>query len=92
MYYSDCYLLSEQSMRNIFTVLPEVTNKTLYFAQDCINQVDDEIIAIATSKGWTISPAKNISEPIVVTTHSQIPSSTRRITPKTYDFSQFSEY
>lgn len=83
--------LSYESIMNIINKLADgVSGQTLYLTQDCVNMLSDEDIAIATNKGWTISPAKTIFEPIVVTNLSQVPSGTQTITPRTYDFSQYS--
>lgn len=82
--------LTYQSVLNILNGLAEgVTNKTIYFNQTNVNMLSDEDIAIATNKGWTVSPAKTINEPIVVTSLNQIPSNTVQIVPQIYDFSQF---
>lgn len=91
-YYADtCYSLSYESLLNMINGLADgVSGKTLYLTQDCVNQLNDSDIEIATNKGWSISPAKTITETIVVTDLSVIPSNTQQITPKTYDFSQFS--
>lgn len=86
---ANCYSLSYESLLNIINKANNTGSATLYFTQDCVNQLSDDDIAIATNKGWTISPAKNITETILVTDLSQIKSSTYQITPKTYDFSQF---
>ena len=50
--YSSCYILTPQSVRNIFNTLPATTySRTVYFSQDVINQMTDDEIAVATSKG-----------------------------------------
>lgn len=51
--------------------------------------MSDDDIAIAVNKGWTVSPAKSITEPKVVQYLNITPSTTYHITPKTYDFSQY---
>jgi hypothetical protein len=51
--------------------------------------LSDDDIAIATNKGWSISPARTMTEPVVVTELSQIPNRTYQISPRNYDFSQF---
>ena len=66
-----------------------MSGQTLYLNQDLVNQLSDDDIAIATSKGWNISPAKNISSPKVVTRMSDVLRSSYHITPKNYDFSQY---
>lgn len=89
-YANKSFSLSYDSILNIINGLADgVTGQTLYLSQEIVNELSDDNIAIATNKGWTISPAKTITEPIVVTEMSQIPTVTYRITPKTYDFSQF---
>lgn len=89
-YANTAYSLSYESLLNIINGLADgVSGQTLYLHQDCVNQLSDDDISLATSKGWSISPTKSISSPIIVTDLSQIPSSTYHITPKTYDFSQF---
>lgn len=91
MYLDRCYSLSYESLMNVINKLADgVSGKTLYLHQDCVNMLSDEDIAIATNKGWSISPARTITEPVVVTNLSQIPSITYQITPRTYDFSQYS--
>ena len=90
MHLDKCYSLSYESLMNVINKLTDgVSGQTLYLHQDCVNQLSDDDIAIATNKGWSISPARTITEPVVVTKLSQIPNSTYQITPKTYDFSQF---
>ena len=91
MYIGDCRILSYESLMNVINKLADgVSGKTLYLHQDCVNQLSDDDIAIATNKGWSISPARTITEPVVVTNLNQIPSTTYQITPRTYDFSQYS--
>ena len=91
MYLDKCYSLSYESLMNVINKLADgVSGKTLYLFQDLVNQLSDDDIAIATSKGWSISPARTITEPVVVTNLNQIPSTTYQITPRTYDFSQYS--
>lgn len=91
MYISDCRSLSYESLMNVINKLVDgVSGKTLYLSQDCVNMLSDDDIAIATNKGWSISPARTITEPVIVTALSQVPSATYQITPKTYDFSQYS--
>lgn len=90
VYLDNCYSLSYESLMNVINKLADgVSGKTLYLSQDCVNQLSDDDIAIATNKGWSISPAKTITEPVVVTNLSQVPTKTYNITPKTYDFSQY---
>jgi hypothetical protein len=67
-----------------------VNGQTLYLYQDLVNQLSDEDIAIATNKGWTISPTKSITAPKVVTSMSDVLRSSYHITLKNYDFSQYS--
>jgi hypothetical protein len=91
MYLDKCYSLSYESLMNVINKLADgVSGKTLYLHQDCVNMLSDDDIAIATSKGWSISPARTITEPVIVTTLNQIPSTTYQITSRTYDFSQYS--
>lgn len=91
MYLDRCYSLSYESLMNVINKLADgVSGKTLYLSQDCVNMLSDDDIAIATNKGWSISPARTITEPVVVTNLNQIPSTTYQITPRTYDFSQYS--
>lgn len=91
MYLDKCYSLSYESLMNVINKLADgVSGKTLYLFQDLVNQLSDDDIAIATSKGWSISPTRTITEPVIVTAMDQIPSSTYQITPRTYDFSQYS--
>lgn len=91
MYLDNCVSLSYESLMNVINKLEDgVSGKTLYLSQDCVNQLSDDDIAIATNKGWSISPARTITEPVVVTDLSQIPKTTYQITPRTYDFSQYS--
>lgn len=83
-------LLSYESLVNIINGLADgVSGKTVYFDQNCVNMLSDEDIAIATSKGWSISPAKSITAPIVVTNLSQIPSNIVHISRRVYDLSQY---
>lgn len=90
MYLEKCYSLSYESLMNVINKLADgVSGKTLYLTQDCVNMLRDDDIAIATSKGWSISPARTITESVVVTNLSQIPNTTYQINPRTYDFSQF---
>ena len=91
MYLDKCYSLSYESLMNVINKLADgVSGKTLYLSQDCVNMLSDDDIAIATNKGWSISPARTITEPVVVTNLSQIPAAIYQITPRTYDFSQYS--
>lgn len=91
MYLDNCYSLSYESVMNVINKLADgVSGKTLYLHQGCVNMLSDDDIAIATSKGWSISPARTITEPVIVTALNQIPSSTYQISPRTYDFSQYS--
>lgn len=90
LYSNSAYSLSYESLLNIINGLADgVSGQTLYLHQDCVNQLSDDDIAIATNKGWSVSPAKKITSPITVSNLSQIPTTTYQITPKTYDFSQF---
>ena len=91
MYLDSCRILSYESLMNVINKLADgVSGKTLYLNQDCVNMLSDDDIAIATSKGWSISPARTITEPVVVTALSQIPSTTYQISPRNYDLSQYS--
>lgn len=91
MYLDDCRILSYESLINVINKLTDgVSGKTLYLHQDCVNMLSDDDIAIATSKGWSISPARTITEPVIVTALNQIPISTYQINPRIYDFSQYS--
>lgn len=84
-------ILSYESVLNIINGLADgVSGKTLYLAQDCVNLLSDDDIAIATNKGWSISPSKNIDGPLVVTDASQLPSIVEYVHPHLYDFSQYS--
>lgn len=90
LYCNSAYSLSYESLLNIINGLADgVSGQTLYLHQDCVNQLSDDDIAVATNKGWSISPAKKITSPTTVYILSQIPVATYHITPKTYDFSQF---
>ena len=90
VHFSDNYCLSYESLLNIINGLADgVSGQTLTLHQDLVNQLSDDDIAIATSKGWSISPARTITTPVVVSDLSQIPSSTYGITSRTYDFSQY---
>lgn len=81
--------LSYESLLNIINGLADgVSGKTLYLEQGCVNMLSDEDIAIATAKGWSISPAKTQDAPIVVTTSSQFQGK-YQINPRLYDFSQY---
>jgi hypothetical protein len=51
--------------------------------------LSDDDIAIATSKGWSVSPAKSVTNKITVTSLSEIPSTNIRLHPRVYDLSQF---
>lgn len=52
MYLDKCYSLSYESLRNVINKLADgVSSKTLYLAQDSVNQLSDDDIAIATNKG-----------------------------------------
>ena len=52
MYLDSCYSLSYDSMINVINKLESgVSGKTLYLNQDLVNQLSDDDIAIATSKG-----------------------------------------
>lgn len=87
---NNIYSLSYNSLLNIINGLADgVSGQILTLHKDLVNQLTDDDIAIATNKGWSISPAKTMTEPIVVTDLNQIPSSTSAITPRTYDFSQY---
>ena len=90
-YYADsCYLLSYESLLNMINGLADgVSGKTLYLYQDCVNMLSDSDIEIATNKGWSISPAKTITEIINVTDLSVIPSNTYQISSRVYNFGTF---
>lgn len=52
MYLDKCYSLSYESLMNVINKLADgVSGKTLYLFQDLVNQLSDDDIAIATSKG-----------------------------------------
>lgn len=52
IYLTDCYSLSYESLTNVINKLADgVSSKTLYLTQDSVNQLSDDDIAIATSKG-----------------------------------------
>lgn len=52
MYCTNAYSLSYESLLNIINGLADgVSGKTLYLAQDSVNQLSDDDIAIATNKG-----------------------------------------
>ena len=52
IYLTDCYSLSYESLMNVINKLSDgVSSKTLYLAQDSVNQLSDDDIAIATNKG-----------------------------------------
>ena len=85
-----CYNLSYQSMLNILNGLAKVTNsRTLKFDQYNVDMLSDDDIAIATSKGWNVSPTKSVANKVTVTSLSDIPSTIIRIHPRVYDCSQF---
>ena len=89
-YANTAYSLSYESLLNIINGLADgVSGKTLHLHKDCVNMLSDEDIAIATAKGWSISPAKTQDGVIVVTEKSQIPTSNYQINPRLYDFSQY---
>lgn len=89
LYLSDCKCLSYESLCNILNGLASgVSSKTLYLSQDCVNMLEDDDIAAAIAKGWSISPAKNITGPVVVTSSTQVVNSFQ-INKKIYDYSQF---
>jgi hypothetical protein len=91
IYVNNCHCLSYESLLNIINGLADgVSGQTLTLTQDLVNLLSDEDIAIATNKGWSISPAKSIASPIVVTDSSQVTSSTYTIAPRNFDFSQHS--
>lgn len=82
--------LSYESTLNILNGLADgVSGQTLYLHQSVVNQLSDDDIAIATNKGWSISPTKTITSPVVVTDLSVIPSDMYQLTPGSYDFSQY---
>lgn len=52
VYLNQCYSLSYESLMNVINKLADgVSSKTLYLAQDSVNQLSDDDIAIATNKG-----------------------------------------
>lgn len=85
-----CYSLSYESLINILNGLKPVTSsKSIRFDQENVDMLTDDDIAIATSKGWTVSPARLVTEKITVTDLNQLPTSLYRIHPRVYDFSSF---
>lgn len=91
IFVSTAYSLTYESLLNILNGLADgVSGQTLTLNQDLVNQLSDDDIAIATNKGWSISPTRTITEPVIVTDLNQIPSTVTNITPRTYDFSQYS--
>ena len=90
MYLDKCYSLSYESIMNVINKLADgVSGKTLYLHRDLVNQLSDEDIAIATNKGWSLSPSRTITEPVVVTNLNQISGGTYQLVPRLYDFSQY---
>lgn len=90
IYVSTAYSLSYESLLNIINGLADgVSGQTLTLHKDIVNQLSDDDIAIATNKGWTVSPAKTITSTVTVTDLTQVPANTTVITPRTYDFSQY---
>ena len=90
LYLDSSYSFSYESLQNIINGLADgVSSQTLYLHQDLVNQLSDEDIAIATNKGWSISPAKSITSPIVIKSMSDFPRASYHITFKNYDFSQY---
>lgn len=88
---SGAYCITYESIINVINGLADgVSGQTLYLFQDLVNQLSDDDIAIATNKGWSISPARTITEPVVVTALSQIPNTVYQISPRNYDLSQYS--
>lgn len=89
IYFNEVYCLSYESALNIINGLSDgVSGQTLTLHKDVVNQLSDDDIAIATNKGWTVSPAKTITSPILVTDNNQV-TGVYQITPRTYDFSQY---
>lgn len=88
--FSNTYSLSYESLLNIINGLADgVSGQTLTLHKDLVNQLSDDDIAVATNKGWTISPAKTITSAVIVTDLTQVSSSSVVITPRIYDFSQY---
>lgn len=86
----ECPSLSYESLINILNGLKPVTSsKYIRFDQDNVNMLTDDDIAIATSKGWSVSPARSVTEKITVTDLNQLPTSLLRIHPRVYDLSSF---
>ena len=66
--FSNVYSISYESLLNIINGLADgVSGLTLTLGQELVNQLSDDDIAIATNKGWSVSPARTITSPIVVT-------------------------
>ena len=83
-------ILSYKSLLNVLNGLADgVSGQTLTLNAVLVNQLSDDDIAIATSKGWSVSPARTITSPVVVTDLTQVPINTYHITPNSYDFSQY---
>lgn len=88
--FESCESLSYESMLNILNGLAPVTNsRTLTFDQYNVDILSDDDIAIATSKGWIVRPAKSVTQKVNVTSLSQIPTSQKRLHPRVYDFRYF---
>ena len=89
-YCDSSYVLSYESLLNILNGLADgVSGQTLTLNKVLVNQLSDDDIAIATNKGWSVSPTKTITSPTVVTDLSQIPSDTGQITPRSFNFSYY---
>ena len=89
IYFDEVYCLSYESALNIINGLSDgVSGQTLTLHKGVVNQLSDDDIAIATNKGWTVSPAKTITSPILVTDKNQV-AGIYQITPRVYDFSQY---
>lgn len=89
-YCSGSDVLSYESLLNVLNGLADgVSGQTLTLNEVLVNLLTDDDIAIATSKGWSVSPSRTITSPVVVTDLKQVPASTVRINPNIYDFSQY---
>lgn len=90
VYVDTSYCLNYESLLNILNGLADgVSGQTLTLHRDSVDQLSDDDIAIATNKGWSVSPARTINPPVIVTDSSQIPTNRYVITPRMYDFSQY---
>lgn len=89
-YCSGSDVLSYESLLNVLNGLADgVSGQTLTLNEVLVNLLSDEDIAIATNKGWSVSPSRTITSPIVVTDLKQVSASTARTNPNIYDFSQY---